>query len=100
MAVALTRQVDETRHVLALSHVSLCIGDFPTRPFDPTSERLQPIQSSRTEDDLCAAFSKHDRSRLTYAAARAGNDDHLVFDSRHKVLLSVFCFRSSGLLSF
>src|SRR2546423_4701694 len=26
LAVTLTRQVDETRHVLALSHVSLCIG--------------------------------------------------------------------------
>ena len=45
------------------------IRRFPIRPFDPTSERLQPIQSSRTEYDFRAALSEHDRSGFTYAAA-------------------------------
>src|SRR6476660_8384656 len=81
LAVALTRQIDETRYVLALSHVSLCIGDFPTRPFDPTSERLQPIQSARTEYDFRAALREHDRRGFTYAAARPGYDDDLVLNS-------------------
>jgi len=85
LAVALTRQVDETRHVLAPSHVSLCIGDFPTRPFDPPSERLQPIQSARAEYDFRAALSEHDRSGFTYAAARPGYDDNLVFNSVYEV---------------
>jgi hypothetical protein len=60
----------------------LCIGDFPTLPFDLTSERLQPIQSSRAEDDFRAALSEHDRSGFTYAAARPGFDDDLVFNSK------------------
>jgi len=51
--------------------LSLCIGDFPTRPFDLTSERLQPIQSSRAEYDFRATLSEHDRSGFTYAAARS-----------------------------
>ena len=42
---------------------------LPHPPFDPTSERLQPIQSSRTEYDFRAALSEHDRSGFTYAAA-------------------------------
>jgi hypothetical protein len=63
----------------------LCIGDFPTRPFDPTSERLQPIQSARTEYDFRAALSEHDRSGFTHAAARPGYDGDLVFDSVYEV---------------
>jgi hypothetical protein len=73
-----------------------------TRSRDPTSESLEPIQSARAEYDLCAAFSEHDRSRFAHSTAlsacpprranafgaRAGDDDDLVFDSRHEVLLS------------
>ncbi len=63
----------------------MCIGDFPTRPFDPTSERLQRIQSSRAEYDFRAALSERDRSGFTYAAARPGDDDDLVFNSVYEV---------------
>jgi hypothetical protein len=31
--------------------------------------------------------SEHDLSRLAYPAARSGDEDDLVFNSRHKVLL-------------
>ena len=58
----------------------------PTGSFDPTSERLQPIQSSRAEYDFRAALSEHDRSGFTYAAARPGYDDDLAFNSVHEVL--------------
>src|SRR5260370_37255967 len=85
-AVTLTRQVDEARHVLALSHVSLCIGHLATRSRDPTSKALQAFQSARSEHDLGAAFSEHYRSGLAYSTARARNDDDLVFSSLHKVL--------------
>jgi hypothetical protein len=47
LAVAVTRQVDETRQVLALPHVCACISDLATRSRDPTSESLKPIQSAR-----------------------------------------------------
>jgi len=57
-----------------------------------SSESLQPIQPARAEYDLCGAFSEHDRSRLAYSAARARDDDDLVLDSRHKILLSTFYF--------
>jgi hypothetical protein len=63
----------------------LCIGDFPTRSFDPTSERLQPIQSARAEYDFRAALSEHDRSGFTHAAARPGYDDDLVLNSVYEV---------------
>jgi hypothetical protein len=56
------------------------------RACDPTSESLEPIQSARAEDDLRAALSEHDRSRLAYSTARPGYDDDLVFDSVHEVL--------------
>jgi hypothetical protein len=42
---------------------------------------LQPIQSSRAEYDFRTALSEHDRSGFTYAAARPGYDDDLVFNS-------------------
>jgi hypothetical protein len=51
-----------------------------------TSERLQPIQSSRAEYDFRAALSEHDRSGFTYAAARPGYDGDLAFNSVHEVL--------------
>ncbi len=86
LAVTLARQVDETRHVLALSHVSLCIGHLATRSRDPTSKALQAFQSARSEHDLGAAFSEHYRSNLAYSTARARNDDDLVFSSLHKIL--------------
>jgi hypothetical protein len=35
-------------------------------------------------------FSEHDRSPLAYSAARARDDDDLVFDSGHALLLSAF----------
>src|SRR5882762_8962486 len=80
------QKVDETRHVLALSHVSLCIGHLATRSRDPTSKALQAFQSARSEHDLGAAFSEHYRSGLAYSTARARNDDDLVFSSLHKIL--------------
>ena len=61
------------------------IRRFPIHPFDPTSERLQPIQSSRTEYDFRAALSEHNRSGFTYAAARPGYDDDLAFNSVYEV---------------
>ena len=64
LAVPVTRQFDETRQVFAPSHVGACIGYLATRSSDPTSESFEPIQSARAQDDLRAAFSKHDRSRL------------------------------------
>jgi hypothetical protein len=44
--------------------------------FLSSSERLQPIQPARAE---------HNRGRFAYSAARAGDDNDLVFDSRHEV---------------
>jgi hypothetical protein len=40
----------------------------------------------RAEYDFRAALSEHDRSRLAYSAARARDDDDLVFNSLHKIL--------------
>jgi hypothetical protein len=45
------------------------------------------IQSARAEYHLGAAFREHDRSRFADSTARAGDDDNLVFDSMHKILL-------------
>jgi hypothetical protein len=56
----------------------------------PTSESLQPIQFARAEYDLRAAFSQHHRSRFADSAARASDNDDLVFDIRRKVLLYTF----------
>jgi hypothetical protein len=56
---------------------------------------LEPIQSARAEYDFRAAFSEHDRSPLAYSAARASDDDDLVFDFRHEVFLSTFYFHIS-----
>jgi hypothetical protein len=50
-----------------------------TRSRNPASESLQSIQSARAEYDLCAAISKHDRSRFADSAACAGDDNDLVF---------------------
>src|SRR5207247_7584140 len=95
-AVTLTCQVDETRHILALSHVSLCIGHLATRSRDPTSKAFQAFQSARSENDLGAAFSEHYRSGLAYSTARARNDDDLVFSSLHKILFQTLRSVSSG----
>jgi len=52
LAVSLTRQIDETRHVLGLSHDCACIGDLATCSRDPASQNLKPIQSARAEHNL------------------------------------------------
>ena len=50
--------------------------------------------------EAAARFRFYARLRgLAYSAARAGDDDDLVFDSRHEVLLSTFCFPLSFFLS-
>jgi hypothetical protein len=72
--------------------------DLAPRARDPTSESLEPIQSARAEDNLRAAFRKHDRSRLAYSTTRAGDDDDLAFDSRHEVFTFCFLFSQLGTL--
>jgi hypothetical protein len=68
-------------------------GNFATSPPAPAirvaraSSRSNPRAPSTTFAPRSAS-----RSRLAYSAARAGNHDELVFDSRHKVLLSTFKF--------
>jgi hypothetical protein len=64
--------------------------DLATRSCDPTSESLKPIQSARAEHDpshrslaTCEVLRG-----FAYSAARARDDDDLVFDARHEVLLS------------
>jgi hypothetical protein len=57
----------------------LGIGYFPTRSHNSASEGLESIQSARAEYNLRAAFSKHNRSRFADSAARARDDDDLVF---------------------
>ena len=71
------------------------MGYLAPRACDPTSESLEPIQSARAEDDLRAALSEHDRSRLAYSATCARDDDDIVFDAVREVLLFAYPVRSS-----
>ena len=71
------------------------MGDFPTRAFDPTSERLQPIQSSRTEYDFRAVLSEHDCSGLPNAATRAGDNDDFVFITSNSISIFLVTIVSS-----
>ncbi|MDX6557650.1 MAG: hypothetical protein QOE73_281 [Verrucomicrobiota bacterium] len=56
------------------------------RSRDPTSQRLQPIQSARAEYDLRAVFREQNRSRLAYSA-----EDQI--DSRRVSLERTACHR-------
>jgi hypothetical protein len=75
-------------------------GNSATSPPAPAIRRARASSRSnpRAEDNLRAAFRKHDRSRLAYSTTRAGDDDDLAFDSRHEVFTFCFLFSQLGTL--
>ncbi len=57
--------------------------------FASSSSESSSRSNPGAEYDLRAALSEHNGSRLAYSAARARDDDDLVFDSVHEVLSSL-----------
>ena len=90
LALTLTRQADEGSF-RSSRRLTSCVHRLPRPPRPRSDEREPPADPIRARrvPPLRAAFSEHDRSRLAYSAARAGDDDYLVFDSLQALLSSL-----------
>ena len=87
LAVALTCQLDKVGQIVTPADIFASVRGFTAHIRDASRQSLEAIRSARAEYELCTTISEKERSRLANSAACAGDDDDLVFNSGHEVLL-------------
>jgi hypothetical protein len=76
LAITIGRQAAERGHIVTLRHVGLLPSCFTSRRPDFVPDSFQLVDSSRAQNNLCAAVRQQARRRAADTAACAGYHDH------------------------